>query len=78
MTETWSNGPGAVYAPHAHPYRKTLTCLEGSITFTVHEGAASREVRMKAGDVLDLAPGAVHSAVVGPKGATCSEVHASA
>src|ERR1700682_3145466 len=30
----WSNGPGAVYAEHEHPYRKILYVAQGSITFT--------------------------------------------
>ena len=30
----WSNGPGAVYAVHDHPYRKILYVDQGSITFT--------------------------------------------
>jgi quercetin dioxygenase-like cupin family protein len=58
MIETWSNGPGEVYAAHSHPYHKTL-----------------KDVRMKAGDVLELPPGTVHSAVVGPDGVECSEAH---
>lgn len=34
----WSNGPGAVYATHDHPYRKVLMVAEGSITFTIDGG----------------------------------------
>jgi quercetin dioxygenase-like cupin family protein len=75
LTETWSNGPGDVYAPHSHSYHKTLKCLRGSITFSIHDGAKKRDVKMKAGDVLELPPGTVHSAVVGSDGVECSETH---
>ena len=34
----WSNGPGAVYATHDHPYRKVLVVAEGNITFTINGG----------------------------------------
>jgi len=74
MEGTWSNGPGAVYDPHSHPYHKTLLCLKGSIEFTI-EGEKGTVIRLKAGDILELPPGTVHSARVGPQGVTCSEEH---
>jgi len=67
----WSNGPGDRYGVHTHAYDKVLYCARGSITFVV-EG---RDVRMKAGDRLDLPAGTAHSAVVGPEGVTCLEAH---
>jgi quercetin dioxygenase-like cupin family protein len=73
--ETWSNGPGFEYAPHSHPYHKTLDCLRGSIEFTIQAPKGERTVRLKAGDRLELPAGTVHSAVVGPDGVTCSELH---
>ena len=69
--ETWSNGPGVSYPEHTHPYHKTLTCQEGSITFTVR----GRQVLLQKGDILDLPPNTRHSALVGPEGVTCSEIH---
>lgn len=66
---TWSNGPGFVYASHAHPYHKVLYCVAGSITFTL--GGSDRQLRP--GDRLDLLPGTAHSAAVGPDGVTCME-----
>jgi mannose-6-phosphate isomerase-like protein (cupin superfamily) len=65
----WGNGPGDTYAPHAHPYHKVLFCLSGSITFHVAEG----DVRLEAGDRLDLEPGTEHSATVGAEGCSCVE-----
>jgi mannose-6-phosphate isomerase-like protein (cupin superfamily) len=65
----WSNGPGDRYAPHQHAYHKVLFCLEGSIVFHVE----AREVKLRAGDRLDLTPGTVHSATVGPEGCRCIE-----
>lgn len=76
--ETWSNAPGATYAPHSHPYHKSLRCLEGSITFTLHDGPAARDVLLRAGDSLEIPLGTVHSAVAGPEGVTCSERHSPA
>lgn len=74
-TQTWSNRPGAVYAPHAHVYHKILYCVAGSIRFKTHKGTVTKVVPMKAGDRLELPPHTLHSAVVGPKGVTCIETH---
>ncbi|MEW6325067.1 MAG: hypothetical protein AB1515_06735, partial [Nitrospirota bacterium] len=67
----WSNGPREVYAIHAHAYRKTLFCMEGSITFTLPD--ADRSVELRQGDRLILPPNLRHGAVVGPGGVTCIE-----
>jgi len=74
--ERWSNEPHAVYAPHHHPYGKILWVASGSIVFTLED--EKREVSMKSGDRLELPPGTVHSAVVGPQGVVCLEAHVSA
>jgi quercetin dioxygenase-like cupin family protein len=66
----WSNGPGAVYAVHHHPYRKILYVAEGSITFTP---AGRSPIEMRAGDRLDLPPGTAHGAIVGSEGVACWE-----
>jgi quercetin dioxygenase-like cupin family protein len=66
----WSNGPGAVYAVHDHPFRKILYVARGSITFTPGGRPA---VVLKAGDRLDLAARTPHGAVVGEEGVTCWE-----
>ena len=67
----WSNGPGDVYGVHDHSYRKTLFCIEGSITFSLTD--LDREVELKPGDRLILPPHTCHGATVGPKGVTCIE-----
>ena len=74
--ERWSNGPHAVYAAHEHPYGKILLVASGSVVFTLED--EGREVPMKAGDRLELPPGTVHSAVVGPEGVVCLEAHVDA
>ena len=74
-SETWSNGPGFVYAPHSHPYHKTLICLKGSVEFKVWGKDGEKLVLLKAGDTLEIPPDTSHGAVVGPKGVTCTEVH---
>ena len=67
----WSNGPGEVYGIHSHSYRKTLFCLDGSITFSLPD--ASHEVELHPGDRLIIPAGTRHGAVVGPQGVTCIE-----
>jgi mannose-6-phosphate isomerase-like protein (cupin superfamily) len=66
----WSNGGGARYAVHRHPYRKILYVTAGSITFTP---VGQPAVEMRPGDRLDLPPGVEHGAVVGAQGVTCWE-----
>jgi quercetin dioxygenase-like cupin family protein len=66
----WSNGPGAIYSVHDHPYRKILYIERGSITFTPAGKAA---IVMTPGDRLDLPAGTPHAAVVGAEGVTCWE-----
>jgi quercetin dioxygenase-like cupin family protein len=69
----WSNGPGDRYASHEHGYHKVLYCCRGSITFVTPEG----EIRLSAGDRMDLPPHTQHSAVVGPEGVECVEAESS-
>lgn len=66
----WSNGPQMRYATHAHPYRKLLVCITGSITFHL----ASGDRALMPGDELDLPPNTPHAATVGPQGVSCIEV----
>jgi hypothetical protein len=67
----WSNGAGYEYAPHAHPYHKVLYVLRGGITFDLPGRGDS--LALAPGDRLDLPPGMLHSARVGPSGVTCLE-----
>jgi quercetin dioxygenase-like cupin family protein len=62
----WHDAPGATYAPHTHDRDESLWMLEGEITF----GAGGREFRLGPGDRLMLPRGTVHTARVGPAGAT--------
>jgi quercetin dioxygenase-like cupin family protein len=66
----WSNGPGAVYAVHDHPYRKILYVAEGSITFTPVGRPA---IELREGGRLELPPRTRHGALVGPGGVVCWE-----
>jgi hypothetical protein len=46
---------------------------QGSITFALpHHG---RDLRLSAGDRLELPAGVAHSAVAGPQGVACIEAH---
>ncbi|MFQ5522247.1 MAG: cupin domain-containing protein [Acidimicrobiia bacterium] len=69
LPHAWSNEAGFYYPQHSHPYHKVLYCIAGAITFHTGEGA----VVLRPGDRLDLPPGTVHSATVGPEGVTCME-----
>ena len=70
---TWSNAPGDVYAPHSHDYDKVIYVVAGSISFGLP--LEKRQIRMGAGDRLDLPAGIVHDAHVGPRGVLCLEGH---
>ncbi len=70
-TERWSNGAGASYAPHTHAYRKVLVVEQGSITFDM--SGQSRSVAV--GERIEIPAGTVHSALVGPDGVVCTEMH---
>lgn len=65
----WGNGPGERYPWHTHAYHKVLFCLDGTITFHLHDG----DVTLGRGDRLDLEPGTEHAATVGPTGCSCVE-----
>ena len=71
--QSWSNGPGDVYAPHRHDYDKVIYVVSGSITFGLP--TERREMQMGAGDRLELPAGVVHDARVGPEGVLCLEAH---
>lgn len=73
VPERWSNGPGAVYGEHTHPYAKVLMVVEGSIEFRL--SSRKRIVRMQPGERLDLPAGTLHSALIGPHGVICFEAH---
>lgn len=71
----WSNGPGAQYGVHSHPYRKILYVSQGSITFTPHGQPA---VTMRPGDRIEIPAGTAHGASVGDRGVACWEGQAKA
>ncbi len=67
----WSNTASRVYEVHHHPYRKTLYCIRGVITFSLPD--SGRDVALSSGDRLILPAGTRHGAIVGPDGVTCIE-----
>lgn len=69
----WANGPGDVYAVHAHAYRKVLVVVHGAIRFVLPD--AGQEIELRAGDRLILPAGVRHGAIVGPEGVVCLEAH---
>ena len=70
---SWSNGPGDVYAAHAHPFHKVLYVVSGTISFGFP--AIGRKQMLPPGDRLELPPGVQHEALVGPQGVICLEAH---
>jgi quercetin dioxygenase-like cupin family protein len=70
---SWANGPGDVYAAHAHGFDKVLVCAAGGIVFGLP--SSGEHVAMRTGDRLDLPAGTEHDAAVGPEGVTCLEAH---
>jgi quercetin dioxygenase-like cupin family protein len=69
----WSNGPHDRYQAHSHSYHKVIYVVSGAITFGLPERGEA--VSLNPGDRLDLPPGVVHDAVVGPNGVVCLEGH---
>jgi quercetin dioxygenase-like cupin family protein len=62
----WTDSPNATYAAHSHDHDESLWVVAGEITF----GTAGGSFRLRAGDRLMLPAGTVHTAEVGPDGAT--------
>jgi hypothetical protein len=69
----WGNGPLDHYPEHRHGYDKVLVAAAGAISFHLPE--LGRDVRLAAGDRLDLPADTLHGADVGPDGVTCLEAH---
>ena len=69
----WSNEPGRRYFAHTHAYDKVLVATVGSITFHLPE--FRRDVKLRAGERLELPAHTVHAATVGEAGVTCLEAH---
>jgi uncharacterized protein YjlB len=69
----WGNGPHDHYAEHRHGYDKVLVAAAGAIVFHLPE--LGIDVRLAAGDRLDLPAGTLHAADVGGEGVTCLEAH---
>ncbi|GAB4461029.1 MAG: hypothetical protein Kow0031_40370 [Anaerolineae bacterium] len=69
----WSNEPGDIYDAHTHDFHKIIYVIDGSITFNLTDDGDS--VTLQPGDRMDMAPGVVHQAVVGPDGVICLEGH---
>ncbi len=63
---SWSDAPGATYAPHDHQHHESIWLFRGEMTFGV-DGA---EYLLRAGDRLMLPTGTVHTAVAGATGAS--------
>lgn len=63
---SWTDAPGTDYAPHHHPHDESLWLVSGRISF----GVDDRTYELGPGDRLMLPRGTIHTARVGPEGAT--------
>ena len=62
----WTDDAGTDYPEHAHRRDEVIIVLAGEISMTVR----GREHRLGPGDRLELGAGELHTANVGPSGAT--------
>jgi len=63
-TFVWQDGPGARYPDHTHAGLTAHIILDGEMTLTV----SGRSQTYRSGDRCDVEAGAVHSALMGPRG----------
>jgi quercetin dioxygenase-like cupin family protein len=63
-TFVWQDGPNAFYPDHTHAGLTAHIILDGEMTLTMD--GASQTYRV--GDRCDVPAGAVHSALMGPRG----------
>jgi len=63
---SWTDQPGATYAPHRHENDESLWVITGEIAFVID----GNRYRLAPGDRLQLPAGTVHAAEAGPEGAT--------
>lgn len=71
----WSSTPNGTYSCQIAPYHRVIWVAEGSITIDLpNEG---RQITLQRGDRLDLPPGVIHQALVGPDGMVCLEARRS-
>lgn len=60
----WQDAPGTVYKEHSHKGKVSLCITDGSVTFDF----SGQKKELVATTRFDVPVGAIHSAVVGPKG----------
>jgi mannose-6-phosphate isomerase-like protein (cupin superfamily) len=66
LVTEWSDAPNVSYDSHTHLHREVRVVLTGAMSFVV----GSSTFPLGPGDRIDLAPGEIHSARVGPSGVT--------
>jgi hypothetical protein len=70
----WMNMPNHRYGVRSHGYKKVLFVLEGMIEIQLPD--SNQQVRLRAGDRIDIAPYVRHNTIVGQNGAKCVEAAA--
>ena len=69
--DRWSNRGNDYYDARMHVFCKVLHVLSGDITLSLPE--LGQEFRLRPGDRLELSPGVLHHAFIGPDGVSCLE-----
>jgi quercetin dioxygenase-like cupin family protein len=64
LVTEWTDDAGASYEPHTHEQLEVRVVIEGSMTIV----AGGRELVLRPGDRIDIAPRQPHAAHVGPEG----------
>ncbi|GJN67577.1 hypothetical protein PLIIFM63780_005021 [Purpureocillium lilacinum] len=67
---TWTDGPNAHYAPHAHAGLTTHLVLAGEMTLWYPREEARQKVTYGVGARVDVDAGRVHEVWMGPRGCT--------
>lgn len=67
----WTNGPHFRHAARSYRTGKVLYCVQGDLTISFPD--SGQEVRLYAGDRLEVAAGVRYAQIVGPAGVECLE-----
>ena len=67
----WSNDPNDYFSPHSHDYLQIFYVIEGSLTIRSVDDDITYEVNP--GDRVEVRPGLIHEATIGPNGVVCLE-----
>ena len=67
----WMNTPNHRYAVRSHGYHKVVYVVDGMVDIILPD--SNQQMRLKAGDRVDIPAGVRHGTIVGRTGAQCVE-----